>query len=771
MKKKDRKNQWIGEYEKEYRRQSEPYEQWIAKWERDASCQKTETEDGSFAVQSWKVADAAGGKQAEDDRFVVQSWEEVFTARREQTLKKALLLMLHGCNEKTRYVILTGGKGRLAWQAKSCLKEYFETHPEAEAVYADEDEWNTELQKRQNPWFKPDWSPDTLHSCLYMGNIIAMKISLLERAEESISETPLPEQTEESISETPLPERTTESISETSLPERTEESISETSLPKSTGRWQEYPAFWGFLLYLADVMGVSFGHIDRILYHRETAELEQVTSRQENGQKHSLQKDMRENSQQRQGMESVEEACAGQKAVHVRYPMAGGAAQVSVVIPSKDHPELLRQCLTAIRETTAYPSYEVIVVDNGSAPENQKVICAMQERLQFEYLYKEMDFNFSEMCNLGAAHAKGDVLLFLNDDIKVQGKEWLTILAEQALQPHTGAVGAKLYYPDSKMIQHAGITNMKIGPAHKLGGMEDRGSLYHGRNLADYNVLAVTAACMAVERKKYDAAGGFCEELAVAYNDVDFCFSLYEKGYYNLVRNDVALFHYESYSRGSDRDAVKEKRLLQERKKLYQRHPNLYGKDPFYSRHLVQERLDADYHVEMQYEHEQSDRYSREQPMDCPKETKTSLFRKLAGKGSWNRYHLDEARVRQTDLLREDSKALELEGWCALTDWDMAEYERALMLIGQDGTARRYEMLDKLRPDVAGTLPKQPHGALCGFVVRIRVQDLQAGEYQVGYLYEHRAGKSPLVQYGERLILAGASDETVSIAIDRGGDA
>lgn len=312
MKKKDRKKQWIGEYEKEYRRQSKPYEQWIAKWERDASCQKTENKDGHFDAWPWKatdadkkkaetrrftvqscgIADAAGGKKAEDDRFVVQSWEEVFTARREQTLKKALSLILQGCNEKTRYVILTGGKGRLAWQTKSCLKEYFETHPEAEAVYADEDEWNTELQKRQNPWFKPDWSPDTLHSCLYMGNIIAMKISLLERAEESISET--------------------------SLPERTEKSISETSLPKSTGRWQEYPAFWGFLLYLADVMGVSFGHIDRILYHRETAEPEQVTSRQENGQKNPLQKDIQENSQQKQGMESAEETCAGQKAVQDR---------------------------------------------------------------------------------------------------------------------------------------------------------------------------------------------------------------------------------------------------------------------------------------------------------------------------------------------------------------------------------------------------------------------------------------------------------------------
>lgn len=638
LKKKDLKNQWIGEYEREYRRQSKPYEQWIAKWEGDVP-----------------------GRSIEEGCFAVRPWAELFSSQ------ESLSDFLCDLNKGVRYVILTGAKGRLAERAKYWFSEYFEKHPEAEAVYGDEDEWNEEEQERQNPWFKPDWSPDTLHSCLYTGNVIAVKASLLKRAAESDG---------------------------------------------------EYPDFWRFLLYLTDVLGVSFGHIDRILYHRYVT-----------------------------GMKEEQEA------VHIRYPVADGTGQVSVIIPSKDHPDLLKRCLNAIRETTAYPSYEVIVVDNGSAPEARSAILSMQEQTPFEYLYVEMPFNFSKMCNLGASHAKGDVFLFLNDDIEVQGTEWMTILTEQALQPHTGAVGAKLYYPDSKIIQHAGITNMKIGPAHKLGGMEDRGSLYHGRNLADHNVLAVTAACMAVERKKYEAAGGFCEELAVAYNDVDFCFSLYEKGYYNLVRNDVALFHHESYSRGSDREAEKEKRLLQEREKLYRRHPKLYGKDPFYSRHLVQERLDADYHVEMQYEYERGDRFSRRQSMERLEETKNGLLRRLARKGPWSQYHLDDARIRQTDLFEEESKVWELEGWCALTDRDMAEYERALMLTGQDGTAERLEILDKLRPDAAKTLPEQPHGALCGFVVRVRAEDLPDGEYQVGYLFYPRAGGRPLVKYGERLIL------------------
>lgn len=715
MKKMNHKDQWIWEYEKEYRRQTEPYEQWIAKWEGEIPVQRTE-----------------------DVCFVVQPWKEIFSSQIPipiSALAETLSEFLQELDEDVQYVILTGAEGRIAEQAEYRLREYFEAHPEAEIVYGDEDEWNVEDQKRQNPWFKPDWSPDTLHSCLYIGNMIAMRVSLLKKTAEKLGET----------------------AAFGVLPEGRKEGISETVLEGSGEGYGEYSDFWRFLLYLTDVCGVSFGHIDRILFHRD------VTDMMKEGQ---------ENQEQSKGQSSgtVRETCAEFDVVHVRYPMPDGEKPVSVIIPSKDHPELLRQCLDAIYKVTEYPAYEVIVVDNGSAPENQSVIRAMQEQMHFTYLYEEMEFNFSQMCNLGAARAKGDVLLFLNDDIEVQGKEWMTILTEQALQPHTGAVGVKLYYPDSKIIQHTGVANMKIGPAHKLGGMEDKGNLYHGRNLADHNVLAVTAACMAVERKKYDEVGGFCEELAVAYNDVDICFSLYEKGYYNLVRNDVELFHHESYSRGSDRDAAKEKRLLQERKKLYQRHPKLYGKDPFYSRHLVQERLDADYHVEMQYEHEQSDRFSHRQLIDCLGETKNSLYRKLARKGSWNQYHLDEARIRQTDLFEEDSTVLELEGWCALTDRDMAEYERALMLIGQDGMAEQLEMLDKLRPDAADTLPGQPHGTLCGFVVRVREQDIQDGEYQVGYLFRPRAGGRPLVQYGERLILGSTPElqgRTVSIVREK----
>lgn len=676
MGKKEKKNEWITEYEEECRRQSDPYEQWMKKWESGQDSRKQGTTDAEqFAVVPVKK--------------VFSSWEG---------LAEALTKMLQQLKDKVQYVIFTGEEGQVAEQAFDWLAEYCTTHPEEEVLYGDEDVWNQETKKREHPWFKPDWSPDTLHSFLYVGNVVVMKTSILKRLQDTMSEEAVWQQCRQKYRDYEV-----------------------VSLAKEA-------VFWGCLLYLADAWGLQFGHLDRILYHKYAAGKQPSDSAPE--------------LQRESGSAAV---------VHVRYPFSGRMPLVSVVIPSKDHPKLLKQCLLAIKKETEYPSYEIIVVDNGSSLEHQAEIRVLQEELHFQYLYEKMDFNFSAMCNLGAAHAKGELLLFLNDDIEVCGREWMTILAEQAVQPHTGAVGAKLYYPDSDLIQHAGITNMKIGPAHKLGGMHDQGVLYHGRNLADTDVLAVTAACLMVERKKYDMVNGFAGELAVAYNDVDFCFSLYEKGFYNILRSDVVLYHHESLSRGSDEDREKAKRLIEERIRLYQRHPALYGRDPFYSRHLVQERLDTDYHVEYTYEYEQNDRYSKRTILEGKKHATGNRMRRILRKGPWIQYHLDEVQVRQADLLEETSLLLEIKGWCALTDLDMAEYQRGFLLVGQDGKIFQYEMLAQLRPDAAAILTKQPHGALCGFVVRIRCEEIEAGDYQVGFRFLHKDGGKEIIQYGEIL--------------------
>ena len=123
----------------------------------------------------------------------------------------------------------------------------------------------------------------------------------------------------------------------------------------------------------------------------------------------------------------------------------------------------------------------------------------------------------------------------------------------QASLDYTGAVGAKLYYPNSTIIQHCGIINIQQGTLFIcFGGCDDNNLYYFGRNRLDFNVIAVTGACLMVDKKKFQEIGGFDEKLAVTYNDVDLCFKLLEHGYYNVVRNDAILYHHESISRGND---------------------------------------------------------------------------------------------------------------------------------------------------------------------------------------------------------------------------
>lgn len=199
------------------------------------------------------------------------------------------------------------------------------------------------------------------------------------------------------------------------------------------------------------------------------------------------------------------------------------------------------------------------------------------------------------MCNIGAKKATGNMLLFLNDDIEIIGQDyedtdWLSVLAGQAKQESTGAVGAKLLYPDSSYIQHVGVINYESSCfAHLYAKAVDDENIKAHRNYADYDCLCVTGACFMIEKAKFDKAGGFDEAFEVTHNDVDICLTLYEQGYYNVLRNDVVLFHHESFSRGDDEvDEEKNRRNMHARDMVYEKHPELEKYDPFYSPLLTQ---------------------------------------------------------------------------------------------------------------------------------------------------------------------------------------
>lgn len=196
-------------------------------------------------------------------------------------------------------------------------------------------------------------------------------------------------------------------------------------------------------------------------------------------------------------------------------------------------------------------------------------------------------FNYSAINNFGASEALGSYLLFLNDDTEVLSSDWLERMLGFAQLPHLGAVGAKLLFPQGGGIQHCGVVNLAAGPGHAFYAAPPNAPLYFGRNILEWNWLAVMGACMMIARSKFDVVDGFDEQLPVAYNDVDLCWRLHDRGLRSLVCNAVTLIHHESVSRGLDHeDPGKLERLGRERRQLYRKHSGHFMRDPYFNPNL-----------------------------------------------------------------------------------------------------------------------------------------------------------------------------------------
>ena len=225
-------------------------------------------------------------------------------------------------------------------------------------------------------------------------------------------------------------------------------------------------------------------------------------------------------------------------------------ARVSIVIPFRDRPELLRNCLRSLRGST-FRNFEVVLVDNGSEdPRTGRLLARVSAKQDVRLVSRPGPFNFSLLCNAGAATATGDHVLFLNNDTEVLTRSWLERMLALVADPAVGAVGATLLYPDHT-IQHAGLLPRSDGmwvhpyrgePADARG---DSGELRLVRS-----VPAITAACMMIRRELFDNVGGFDERLPLTLNDVDLCRRVRERGKLVLVTPRARLLHYEGLSRG-----------------------------------------------------------------------------------------------------------------------------------------------------------------------------------------------------------------------------
>ena len=417
-------------------------------------------------------------------------------------------------------------------------------------------------------------------------------------------------------------------------------------------------------------------------------------------------------------------------------------------------------------ETSADLRYEIIVVDNGSAQENRVRLEALLNTLRqttrrskaaglarLLYHYEPMEFDFSKMCNLGARKASGELLLFLNDDVELVEPGCLGEMARLARRPFTGAVGLKLLYPDTKesrRIQHAGITNLPMGPVHKLQFCPDEEVYAFGRNRGRQNVLAVTAACLMVEKEKFLEAGGFVKELQVAFNDVDLCFGLYELGYENVCLCDSFAWHNESYSRGDDEAPEKLERLLGERRRLYERHPQLLGVDPYYSLYWNREGLDTRIRPLYETQGNYVQRVERpaaedmgEQPAD---------------------YRQDPCLMVRVESVMEnvDESGVVVTGWSVVLGDNNACYEKELILRTgtacvpeEESAAEKYYRLPlqgQYRPDLIENMPDQVNVGLCGYSTELTHTALPAGRYHVGILAGNRVTGMKLINWSNRVV-------------------
>lgn len=417
-------------------------------------------------------------------------------------------------------------------------------NPDADLIYSDEDKIN-EAGERHKPFFKPDWSPDTLLSHNYICHFSLYRASIF----------------------------------------------------KEIGGFRE--GFEGsqdydLVLRFTEKTDKIY-HIPKILYHWRTIEGSAALSTDAKEYAYDAATRALEEAFERRGEKAQVELIPNYPGQYSITYNLQHEPLISVIVPTRDGHQLLDNCLKSLYNKTSYSNYEIIVADNGSTEEETfELFNRWQSMLgyKFRVLRLDMPFNYSKINNLAVQEARGELLLLLNNDTEVITPDWMRKMAGQAVRKSIGAVGAKLLYPDNT-IQHSGCI-LGIGGvashSHKYIHVLDPG--YFGRLLITANYAAVTGACLMIKKDLYERVGGFDEELAVAFNDIDFCIRLLEEGYYNVSLGNVLLYHYEHKSRGDEDSPEKLRRFLLEIDTMKKRWGKLLQNDPFYNPNLTLGRED-----------------------------------------------------------------------------------------------------------------------------------------------------------------------------------
>ncbi|MBR2527157.1 MAG: glycosyltransferase family 2 protein [Blautia sp.] len=409
--------------------------------------------------------------------------------------------------------------------------------PDVELVYTDEDKVTQNGAEHFQPHMKPDFNLDLLRSNNYICHLLFVRASLAERVG---------------------------------------------GFRADFDGAQDYD-----FIFRCSEQAQRILHIPRIAYHWRTHQASTADnpaskmSAYQAGQK-AIEEHLRRSGQEGKVLQTKDFGF-----YRVKYPVKGEPL-VSIIIPNKDQAELLAKCLASLAMTISYPSYEILIVENNS--EEAEIFsyyetlsdCAHIRLIRFDGA-----FNYAAINNFAAREAKGDYLLFLNNDVTAVSSGWLEEMLGVCQRREVGAVGVKLLYPDGT-IQHAGIVVGMGGIAGSMFvGMDGAKTGYLHKASLLQDMSAVTAACMMVKRSAFFEVDGFTEKLAVAFNDVDLCLKLGERGYLVVYDPFAVLYHAESKTRGPEDTPQKVRRFQAEIEYMRTRWDRILKKgDPCYNPNL-----------------------------------------------------------------------------------------------------------------------------------------------------------------------------------------
>ena len=438
------------------------------------------------------------------------------------------------------FVVFLEQEDALAPHALYMMAEEINTWPDASLIYVDEDRIDNR-SRRSHPHFKTDWNPDLLLSQDYLGHSAAFRRDLVTAVGGVRSEFV---------------------------------------------RSQYYDLA---LRIIEHMNPKAIRHIPFVLNHRALTDLD-IVERSDSAiaaERRALREHL-----DRTGIHGTIEASRSGRHHRLRRQLPKQSPQVSIIIPTRDHLELLRGTVESIRDTTNYSNYEIVIVDNQSVDSATLLYLArIGDQPQVRVLRYDDAFNYSAINNFAAHHCTASILALVNNDVLVINDDWLTEMVSHAVRPEVGAVGAMLYYPDG-IIQHAGIIVGVGGVAANCYRGLQRGSTgYSSRAELIQNYSAVTAACLVTRAEVFAEVGGFDEtNLKVAFNDVDYCLRLRERGYLITWTPYAELYHLESASRGEDVSHEESARFRREQQYFAKRWLDLLPRDPYYNVNLSLDR-------------------------------------------------------------------------------------------------------------------------------------------------------------------------------------